>query len=184
VPPVTDSRLPGRLLAGRDRLGVIEKDEILAAVLPAAEPRRRAWWIGVGALAAAAVIVMVMWKQPAGDLTPRGGATNATYRIAANGHTLMFDLAGTSGYRYFAAFAKASDGTVIWFFPESIDTQGHLDHGVIDRGATIDAAGHYTTYGVFSTVPLTRDDLHRRFDADHLTAGDSTVVITRELVVP
>jgi hypothetical protein len=183
VAPVTD-RLPGRLLAGRDRLNAVEKDEILAAVFPASEPKRRAWWIAVGALAAAAVVVMVMWKQPAGDLTARGGTTNATFKIAPNGHTLMFDLAGTSGYRYFAAFAKASDGTVIWLFPESFDTQDHLHRGVIDRGATIDASGRYTVYGVFSTTPLTRDAIHQRFDPDHLTAGPSTVVISRELVVP
>lgn len=182
--PVSDSRLPGRLLAGRDRLNAVEKDEILARLLPA-KPARRAWWIGVGALAAVAVIAMVIgpWSKP--EFTARGGGSNATFQIEANGHTSMFDLAGTSGYRYFAAFAKASDGTVIWFFPDSFDTQDHLHRGVIDRGVeSIVARGRYTVYGIFSTAPLTRAELHERFDPDHLTAGPNTVVIARELVVP
>ena len=59
--PVSDYT-PSRLLAGRDRLGRIEKDAILANVLAdvAPAPKRAWWWFAVPAIAVAALVLLLV----------------------------------------------------------------------------------------------------------------------------
>ena len=74
---------------------------------------------------AAAVVLWLGLRAPAtipDELAARGtSAPNATMTLVVRDAKLFFDLAGARGYRYFAAFARAEDGTVIWYFPATPD---------------------------------------------------------------
>lgn len=191
-----------RLLAGRNRLGRLEKEQILDAVLADVAPRRRArWWFAVVPAVAAVVAVMLVlgpWRGRAPDeLTPRGagrmlGAFKPTCaRGCTAGEKILFDLHGTAGFRYFAAFGQRADGTVLWYFPSDDDGVGielaqPLPSGMLDRGIVIGSEhppGTYRVFGVFSNKPLSRAQIRERFDADHVTAGPGTSVIEQDLVV-
>ncbi|NVB81734.1 MAG: hypothetical protein HOV81_25290 [Kofleriaceae bacterium] len=189
-----------RLLAGRDRLSRLEKEHILDQVLAqTAPPRRTRWWLAaMPAVAAAVTILLVLapWhREP--EFAARGGnqAVGAFKPTCAHGcgtgDKIVFDLAGTTGYRYFAAFSQRADGTVLWYFPgsdadTSVELAQGLGSGVLDRGIVIGSehpAGTYRVYGVFSTEPLSRKEIRDRFDDVHVTAGPGTSVVVQELVV-
>jgi hypothetical protein len=191
-----------RLLAGRNRLSRPEKEQILERVLAEVAPRRRRrWWlVAAPAVAAAALLVLVLgpWRgreQP--DFGTRGaGSARGVFepscaRDCIAGDKILFDLHGTTGYRYFAAFSRRADGTVLWYFPTSDDAVGidlsqHLGSGVLDRGIVIGgehAPGTYRVFGVFSHEPLSRAQIRERFEPTSLVAGPGTSVIERELVV-
>ncbi|MEO6775038.1 MAG: hypothetical protein ABI467_18880 [Kofleriaceae bacterium] len=197
-----DDRLLARLLAGRDRLSRSEKDALLDGTLAAVAPRSRIrWpWLALPALAAAVALVMIApWRvsAPSSDFTARGGAAPvAVLHVTCaagctHGDKLVFDLHGTSAYRYFAAFAKRGDGTVLWYFPAaddatSVDLTTLPPSGVLDRGIVLGAEhppGTYRIYGVFSHVPLARAAIRAAFDATRLTAGAGTQVVTTDVEV-
>ena len=105
-----------------------------------------------------------------------------------HGAKLVFDLHGTTGYRYFAAFAKRSDGMVLWYFPTSdaessvaLPTSGILDQGIILGDDH--PAGMYRVYGVFSRAPFTRAAIRDAFDPTGLTAGPNTKIVVADVVV-
>lgn len=188
-----DDRLAARLLAGDDRLSRIEKDALLEGVLPPPRPRARWVWLALPALAAVALILIAPWKT-ADDFTARGGsqpvaALHVSCAAACTqGAKLLFDLHGTTSYRYFAAFAKRDDGTVLWYFPgDDVGTSVEVPaSGVLDRGIVLGAehpAGTYHVYGVFSRTPLTRVALRDAFDATRLTAGSGTAVVTADVEI-
>ena len=193
-----------RLLSGRNRLSRHEKEQILDHVLGevAPAPRRARWWFAaMPAVAAAAIVLLVVlapWRsRQADDFTARGaahvlGAFKPTCAHGCGpGDKLLFDLDGTTGYRYFAAFGQRSDGTVLWYFPSSedatsLDLGRQLGSGVLDQGIVLGrehAAGTYRVFGVFSNEPLTRAQIRERFDDQALTAGPGTSVIEQELVI-
>jgi hypothetical protein len=188
-----DDRLASRLLAGRDALSRVEKDDLLDRVLPSPAPRARWAWLALPALAAAAVAVLVLRPAHESELAARGGSgTFAAVHVTCSpactaGGKLVFDLHGTSGYRYFAAFAKRADGTVLWYFPASDDaTSAEVTAGVLDRSIVLGPehpAGTYTIYGVFSNAPLPRAAIRDAFDPVHMTAGSGTAVVSEEIVV-
>ena len=190
-----------RLLAGRNRLGRLEKEQILERVLAETRPRRRSrWWFAaMPAIAAvvAIVLVLVPWRREGDDeFTARGaGSALGVFeptcpRGCRPGEKILFDFSGTSGYRYFAAFSQRADGTVLWYFPSSegdrsIDLAQHAA-GVLEHGIVIGAehaAGTYRVFGVFSHEPLSRAQIRERFDPAGVTAGPGTSVIEQELVV-
>lgn len=191
-----------RLLAGRNRLGRLEKEQILERVLAETAPRRRSrWWFAaLPAIAAVVALVLVVmpWQRGSerGELAARGAGTAfgafkpACARGCAAGDKIVFDFHGTTGYRYFAAFSQRADGTVLWYFPSS-DTEVSIDlaqqtGGVIQRGIVIGSehsAGTYRVFGVFSNEPLSRAQIRERFDRTRVTAGPGTTVIEQELVV-
>ena len=191
-----DDRLVSRLLAGRDEMSRVEKDAVLERVL-AERPRRTRWtWLAVPAFAAvAAAVLFVMMPSHSYDdeLAARGGsavfaALHVTCSPAcAPGGKLVLDLHGTTGYRYFAAFAKRADGTVLWYFPASDDaTSVEATSGVLDRTIVLGPehpAGTYQIYGVFSNAPLGRAAIRDAFDPARMTAGAGTAVVSQELVV-
>ena len=193
-----------RLLSGRNRLSRLEKEQILDNVLGevAPAPKRMRWWLAAMPAVAAAVVVLLVlapWRaqQQGSDFTARGGGQRlgAFKPTCAHGcrpgDKLLFDLDGTAGYRYFAAFSQRSDGTVLWYFPSndeatSLDLSRQLGSGVLDQGIVIGnehAAGTYRVFGVFSNEPLTRAQLRDRFDDKQLTAGPATRVVEQKLVV-
>jgi hypothetical protein len=195
-PTVSSDRLIPRLLARRDRLGRIEKDAILEAVLAGVTPRRRArWWLALAApVVAAAIVLVVLWPRH-DDFTARGGTRAvATFKATCagactRGAKLVFDVYGTTSYRYFAAFAKRADGTVLWYFPAADGASEAIadsTHGVLEQGIVLGdehPAGRYRVYGVFSTTPLTRSQIRERFDEATRTAGPGTEIAIVDLEV-
>jgi hypothetical protein len=193
-------RLVSRLLSGRDQLSRGEKDAILDGVLAEAAPRRRArWgWLVLPALALAGFL-LVPWRSsvPNQDFTARGGGQPAAVMQVScasgctRGAKLVFDVHGTTGYRYFAAFAKADDGKALWYFPTAdtatgVDLSTQPATGILDRSVVLGPehpAGAYRVYGVFSKAPLTRSAIRDAFDPSHLTAGEGTQVVSTDLVV-
>jgi hypothetical protein len=195
-----EDRLISRLLSGRDQLSRGEKDAILDGVLADAAPARRArWgWLALPALALAGFL-LVPWRSsvPKQDFTARGGGQPAAVMqvTCASGCTqgakLVFDVHGTTGYRYFAAFAKAGDGKALWYFPATdsatgLDLSAQPTTGILDRTVVLGPehpAGTYQVYGVFSKSPLTRSAIRDAFDPTNLTAGEGTKVVSTDLVV-
>jgi hypothetical protein len=191
-----------RLLSGRNRLSRLEKEQILDNVLAEVAPRRRSrlWFAAMPAVAAAVVLLLVLapWRsREQGDFTTRGaGHSFGAFKPAcahgcSAGDKILFDLHGTTGYRYFAAFSQRADGTVLWYFPSSddatsLDLSRQLGSGVLDHGIVIGSehsAGSYRVFGVFSNEPLSRAQIRDRFDAERVTAGPGTSMIEQELVV-
>ena len=200
-------RLVPRLLAGRRTLTRVEKDQIFEAVLQgvdsSAPRRRRAAWLAVaGAVAALAAIPVVLLAGKTDSSSPfsaRGEAVRATFAVfcAAGtcrpGDTLLFDVPPTSGWRYFTAFGRRDDGTVIWYFTDAVSASG-VDlaspraGGVLGTGVALDEAhrpGRYRIYGVFSLAPLDRAGIRARLDGPSGEAGAATDidVVIRELII-
>ena len=172
-----------RLLSGHNRMSRDEKRDVLARVLRASRPKRQRRIALAFALAgAAAVAVIVPLALRDDTYTARGsGAPVAAFELRRSGDKVMFDLQPSAGYRYFAAFARSDDGTVIWLVPDSTDA---LVDGVLARGAILDRAGHYVIYGVFSNAPLSRAEIKARFQPGATSLGPDTAVATRELTIP
>ena len=195
-----DDRLISRLLAGRDQLSRVEKDAILDGALADTAPSRRArWgWLILPAIALGALLLLP-WRSdvPNADFAPRGGSQPAVVlHVAcaggcAPGAKLLFDVHGTIGYRYFAAFAKRGDGVALWYFPTAdnsigIDLSTVPASGVLDRGVVLGPehpAGTYRIYGVFSKTALTRAAIREMFDPARLSAGEGTAVVTADVEV-
>jgi hypothetical protein len=194
------------LLSRKNELSRQEKDVIFERVLAGIAPRRtmrRAAVLAVAAAALAIVLVpLAIRDRPDRNAEPFGSRGQALAPqlhlwcsgqprvVCHSGEKLMFDLQDSS-YRYFAAFARRDDGTVLWYFPESatgrsIDIRDRLVGGVLDRGVVLDAthaAGHYQVYGIYSAAPVSREDIKARFRPDAADIGPETFVATRELVV-
>lgn len=185
-------RLPARLLAGRDGPSIVEKEAMLAAILPPKSRSKRWLWLAApSVLAAAAAVLLVVWPRNHNEFSPRGGpGPNARLALTcptgcSAGHKLVFDLHGTAGYRYFAAFARSSDGDVIWYFPQPNGTSERVAD-VLARTIVFGPEhkpGRYTVYGVYSAQPLSREAIKARFDPVKTTAGPDTKVAVAELVV-
>jgi len=204
---VSTRYLTARLLSRRNELSRQEKDVLFERVLADLAPRRTLRRSAVLALAAAALAIVLVPlairdrqdRNAAEPFGSRGQASAPQLRLLCSGQSrivcrpgekLMFDLQGST-YRYFAAFARRDDGTVLWYFPESatgrsIDTRDRLVGGVLDRGVVLDAthaAGHYQVYGIHSAAPVSRADIKARFRPGAADLGPDTFVATRELVV-
>jgi hypothetical protein len=192
--PVSDYT-PSRLLAGKDRLSRIEKDAILQNVLAETAPaRKRAWWWFALPAVAAAAILIVLWPQGGGDdFTAKGGdaavasfAPTCGAAPCARGGKLLFDLHGTTGYRFFSAFAHGADGTVIWY-ATGRELANALQNGVLDETVLIGdehAAGTYRVFGVFAQTPLDREGVKALFDeTGRVREVPGVVVVEKELVI-
>lgn len=203
------SHLMRRLLSGKNQLSRPEKDEIFENVLGQVAPPARSVWRLAPALVLASVAALVLIplainnddEDPTqSEFTARGqgSATGAFSMACADnsdacqpGDKLVFDLSASSGYRYFAAFAKRTDGAVIWYFPESpggesLDLHQQLQDGVLDRGVVLGSdhqTGRYQVYGIFSAQPLTRTEIKERFDLGATSIGSETSVLRQELVI-
>lgn len=182
---------PPRLLAGRDRLGRVEKDAILEAVLAgtAPKPARAWWWVALPAFAAAAIALVLLWpRAKPDDFTARGGGAPVAMfapscTTCARGAKLAFDLQGTTGYRYFAAFARTNAGDVVWYFTGK-DLATSLARGVLDETVVLETSGDYRLYGVFSQQPLDRDAIKALFADDGRVREVAGVkVVDREIAI-
>ncbi|MGE0867970.1 MAG: hypothetical protein AB7P03_05400 [Kofleriaceae bacterium] len=197
-----------RLLSGKNQLTRREKVEIFEHVVRRTSGRR-AWLTGprllLAACAAGAVALVLVFAlgssnapRPAQFASRGASAHVAAFELVCGGvkgaacrtgDRVAFDLQRSAGYRYFAAFAKASDGTVIWYFPEtasrhSVDLSAHLVGGVLDRTILLEgprAAGRLSFYGIFSGVPLTQQQIIKRFNPGATDVGPGTAVVVQEL---
>jgi hypothetical protein len=188
---------PSRLLAGRDRLGRIEKDAILAKVLAdvAPAPKRAWWWFALPALAAAALIALLVIPRGAKDdeFTAKGkGVAAASFTPTcgaspcARGGKLLFDLHGTTGYRFFSAFGRDTSGNVIWYVTAR-ELDRALTDGVLDESVLLGdehAPGTYRVYGVLSQTPLDRDGIKALFDdTGRILETPNVEVVEKELEI-
>jgi hypothetical protein len=191
--PVADYT-PSRLLAGRDRLGRIEKDAIFEQVLVEVAPRRRAWWwFALPAFAAAALALVLVWPRASSDEFTAKGGGEAVASFAptcgapcARGGKLLFDLQGTTGYRYFSAFARGSAGNVIWY-ATARELGTALNSGVLDETVLLGdehPPGTYRVYGVFSQTALDKDGIKVLFDdSGRVRPAPGVAVVEKELVI-
>lgn len=196
---MSDKHLIPRLLSGRDQLSIVEKEQILDTVLGGVAResggRARWWWLGLPALAMTlAIVIIAPWRSTStttSEFSARGGdQLFAAFAPVQSNGKLLFDVHGTTGYRYFAAFSRRTDGTILWYFPTpsgtSLDLATQPATGVLDQGIVLGdehQPGTYRVYGVFSREPLTRDAIKAQFDDTALSAGPNTKVIATELVV-
>ena len=193
-PAMANEHQIGRLLAGKNRLGRLEKEAVLDAVLAHGKPSHKRRWLAlaVPALAAAA---LVLWLVPRGRddgfSTRGGGGPIAAFAptcsgACARGGKLLFDLHGTTGYRYFAAFAKAPDDSVIWYV-DGKELAHALDRGVLGDAIELGAdhpPGRYRVFGVFSDRALSRDAIRELFDDQgHARPMPGVNVVEKELVI-
>jgi len=198
-----------RLLSGKNQISRPEKDEIFKNVLAQVSPsKRRIWRLApVLALSTVAALLLVPMAMNSAEKAPTRAAFSARGSISASadfsmkctnrygtcqpGDKLIFDLSASVGYQYFAAFAKRTDGVVMWYFPdspggESLDLQQRLRGGILDRGIILDddyEPGRYQVWGIFSSTALTRSEIKERFTAGATEIGPGTTVVKRELEV-
>lgn len=204
---MSSRHLMPRLLSGRNSLSRVEKDRILERVLAEVAPARRfaprpLHWVGAAAAVAGLVLVAAILtrdgREP--ELAARGGAAAvAGLAVSCPGSpsgacrpasTMVFDLSRSGGYRYFAAFGRRSDGTVLWYFPvaggRSVDLEAGLRDGLLDRGVRLGAdhpPGRYRIHGIFSVEPLDREAIRARFRPGAEDLGPGTAVVVTDLVV-
>ena len=196
-----------RLLAGRNRLSRLEKDDIFANVMDEIAPRKRLAGRLAPALALASVVAVLLLYVRVnnhGESTDSSfGSKGQSFASGAfsvvckaedgcqSGDKLVFDLSASAGYSHFAAFAKRADGVVIWYFPESENDEslaldGRLRDGVLDRGVVLGddhQPGRYQVYGIFSTEPLTQAQIKEGFREETPDIGTGTAVVAKEFVV-
>lgn len=192
----TDPYLAARLLSKKKDLSVLEKEQIFAQVVHHAAVRGkpsqgRGVFVlrlasGLAALAvivAVPVFVNVNRPSPQDEFLARGGqSANATYSVkclgakgetkCVQGNKLIFEVTPPEEQRYFAAFAKADDGTIIWYFPgdentKSLKVEENKQRGILAKGIRLGAEhrpGRYELYGIFSSAPLARAQIRNYFD--------------------
>jgi hypothetical protein len=174
-----------RILGGKDRLAVTEKEAILEQVLGRTLPapaRARpfflpAWaWGALGLLLLSPVVYLIA-RPAAPEFTARGGSSGPGFSISclqadgqvaacAQGGRMVFKLA-PSGFMAFAAVAEAPDGTTLWYFPGGERTHGLDLHALVSSGLLQEAIeigddhppGEYVVHGLFSATPLSRDEV-------------------------
>ena len=193
-PAMANEHQIGRLLAGKNRLGRLEKEAVLDAVLPRRSSHKLRWIaIAMPALAAAALLLLWLVPRKHEDaFSARGGGGSvAAFAPTCNGACtrggkLLFDLHGTTGYRAFAAFAKAPDASVIWYV-DGRELAHALDRGVLAEAIELGAdlpAGCYRVFGVFSDRALSRDEIRALFDDEgRARAAPGVAVIDKELEI-
>jgi hypothetical protein len=179
--------LINRLLSGREGLSAPDKEEVLAAVLSHAAPKR-AWWStpwfrGVALAGAfASVALAIVWVRPADEFTPRGApATSFDLSCLSNGVAGPCRDGSTVAFRvetpapvFFSALT-VTDGETRWYFHD-VETRG----GVLERAPVLSGqpAGAVVVIGVFAPAPLDKAALRER-----LERGDTSLTVVRRTLV-
>lgn len=197
-----NERDAARLLSGRNRASVLEKEAAFEQVMVRMPPPRRSpvrlWLGGFAALASAAAVLLVVLQRPADDtLVARGGASfgfsttclapDAKVRCVVGGK-LVFDVKADPAM-FFAAFARGDDGRIVWYWPlsgqRSVSVRALADGQAGAHAFVLGAeqpAGRYTVHGVLSATPLDRAAIKRAL-GDDLRGRDGVQVITQTLQI-
>jgi hypothetical protein len=171
-----------RVLGGKEqRLGVREKEAILAQVLAEVRPKQRRAWLPIGfaaaATAAALLVLFALPQPPPSELTPRGAA-DATVEITCHragaapcrvGDRLYFRMLSATP-RHLAAFAKNASGEIVWFFPQDeTATTRSAAQGFFDEAPILPPAlaGDVTVHILLTDAPLTRAEVRATYDHAH-----------------
>jgi hypothetical protein len=194
-----------RLLSGRNHPSRPEKEAMLKEILDRVEePRRPAWTIRLSWTLApiAALILALVWvvrDRPA-TFTARGSPRPSFHLLCsheglpvgeehvtcARGDQIGFAVSTSAQLPFFAALARDSSGTVIWYVPsreseESIDTRTRSRDGLLELSVDLGpehGAERYEVYGVFSDKPLSRPQIRQALEAK---ANDSAWIERRAL---
>jgi hypothetical protein len=187
-----------RLLAPAGALSRMEKDAIFERVIGQQRPwyRRRAWFIGAGALVAAACALLLLRPHAqTSTLTARGsdGVTLVVHcgslapGTCAPGDRLMLDFGSTPPDGYVALFARTPSGEVIWYAPpaDSASIPLRAAGGVLDTAIVLDgyAPGTYQLFAVMSDAPLLRAEIRSFARGDQLVAPPGVRLETRTFTV-
>jgi hypothetical protein len=205
-----DPYLEARLLGKKERLSVLEKEEILrklVAVGPevARERPSRLLWLAPTVAAVAVAVLLPLWLVNQGvddEFGARGlegegpGFTvtcvgpNQGPRCAA-GDKLIFRVFWQEHMPYFSVFSRREDGTILWYFPgsegdKSLDVRAGNMRGVLSLGILVGpehTPGKYEVFGAFSARPLTKDLLRSLYDHGRGSGADALIVDRREFTV-
>lgn len=134
-----------------------------------------------------------------GDWVARGGPTENAPSVrlfclegtqekdCAVGRTLAFELQKLpEQLRYYAAFARAPNGSILWYFPGAKDTSPLLDrsHGIQRQAIPLEpphTPGEYEVFTVFSENPVGRSELKAALGPS--LASTARLVVVRRRVI-
>jgi len=185
---------------------VLQKEAVFEQIcgrIPGEGARPR-WPFGLLALGAVVGLTLglALWLRPVGsEFAARGAPLVGAPRFETHcvagpseacrtGARLAFEVTASEGRGYFAAFARRSDGVVIWYFPDPNGLSVAVPRAppsLLDRAVELGAEqppGHYQVYGVFSGRPLRRADVKRALGDDLRGSVDVSVVVQNLEVLP
>lgn len=172
------------MLSGRDGPSVLEQETGFQRVMQQLEreraPRRWRLWAPATAMIAAAAAAVLLFARAPGVEPPfaarGGGGGHAALQVLCvehgasgrcpSGGRLAF-VAESDSHRYLALFVRRGDGLVIWYLPSSGGTSAPIADQAgkpLRHGAQLGAdqpPGEYEVFGVFSSTPLTREEIKR-----------------------
>ena len=196
-----DDEAAARLLSGRNSPSVLQKDALFEQIyrrVTSQSVATRWQWKRVSFVAAAALSVaatVLLWPTASPEFAARGGplVNEPAFRVLClgrgeascrQGGTLAFEIAPRAQAHYFAAFARRTDGVIVWYFP-TVDGLSTLlaqqesplvlDHAV-ELGSE-QPPGRYEIFGVFSDGPLSRAAIKTALGDD--LSGSQGVVVKR-----
>lgn len=180
--PSSNSEHLDRLLA-RGRVSGPSRDRILAGVLRATHPPRRArrWVWGLPLCAGATAVLLLATPLRRDAFSPKGGTTSARIGLEVGcadgvpdrcsvGQRLVFRVEGAASGGFFAAWAERVDnapaGDKIWYFPSretgTVEVRHEVDAQVLRRAVILgpeQPPGRYRVHLFLLARSLTRDQI-------------------------
>jgi len=203
-----DSATAARLLSGQDRLSIIEKEQILQAVLQAKPVGERSlpWGLTMRLGAATAGLLLVVWMawfiaDPApGAFTSRGTSDRGSFALAClgqgsglhcqRGDRLLFRVSPPAGKPFFSAIANRPDGVTLWYFPsdegQSVPIDQNNFQGVLSVGVAMGEDhlhGRIEVLGLFSAMPLNKAQIRARVLSAPAANDEEIVLVRRHFVL-
>lgn len=190
-----------RLLAGRDAPSVLEKEADFEAIYArvdttrARRGRRWAWFGGIAAAAALALVALPWTTRPDDGFQARGSGAGERFAVTCVGATeakgachpgdrLVLELEPSPERHFFALFLQRPDGALVWYFPSANGTmpdvsQQHLGAPWQETALlpTEGPVGTQVLFGIFAPEPLDRAAL-KQVLGDALE-GDADVRVVR-----
>ena len=194
-PTKTDDRYEAaRLLSGRDRLSVLEKEDILDGVLARGtlkvpsratsffKARRVVAALALGGATAVTLFLVTSGRYSVDELTSRGATLKSTpsFKVACaegdchQGDKLLFQLENAAPALYFAAYAQRDDGVVLWYFPgeshaTSVPVSMTTAGGILAEAVVLGPEhrpGAYRVVGIFSPQALSKNAIKNALGAE------------------
>jgi hypothetical protein len=202
-----EKRKLDRILSAKRGLSVQEKEDIHDHLSrhykesfskPGPLSKRYLIPAAVGSALAAGIILLVMYfSQTPSDFVARGSLT-ATNRVkltclrkgpqtdriettdkCRQNDSLVFEVQGRTGMKYFSAAALSPQGLLIWYFPSNDQSSLKLEKdGPTRRAIELDSKhrpGSYRIYGLFTKEKSSKDALRKLIEDDNYP--DDAVVL-------